>query len=252
MLSLDHVSVAYGPYDIVQNVSLTLSPGQWLMLCGPNGAGKSTLVNAIAQGVPYAGTIALDGKSLKKWNPGALARRIGILSQTHQVSYAFTVEEVVSLGRYAYSAGLFSKGDPEGTARIEAALEAVGLTDLRRQSMLSLSGGEVQRTFLAQVFAQEPSILILDEPANHLDLVYQQQLFALLEDWLKAPGRAVISVVHDLSLAKKFGTHSMLLQGGHVVAQGLTQEVLTGDKLAQVYGMDVQGWMQGMLAQWRD
>ena len=119
-----------------------------------------------------------------------------------------------------------------------------GLTALRRASVLTLSGGELQRTFLAQVFAQNPKLLILDEPANHLDLIYQKHIFSLIEAWLKQPGRAVISVVHDLSLAKKYGTHAVLMDRGRCAAQGKTAEVMTRERLEAVYGMDVYGWMR--------
>ena len=101
------------------------------------------------------------------------------------------------------------------------------------------------------MFAQNPQILILDEPANHLDLKYQQHIFSLISDWLKTPGRAVISVVHDLSLARKYGTHAVLMNQGKNISQGKIDEVLTQDNLKTVYDMDVYGWMREMLEQWR-
>lgn len=117
-------------------------------------------------------------------------------------------------------------------------------------TMGSLSGGELQRTFLAQVFAQNPQILILDEPANHLDLIYQKHIFSLIETWLRQPGRAVVSVVHDLSLARKYGTHAVLMHRGQCAAQGKIGDVMTAEKLQAVYEMDVYGWMREMLGQW--
>ena len=122
----------------------------------------------------------------------------------------------------------------------------------RYQSVLTLSGGELQRTFLAQVFAQNPKVLLLDEPTNHLDLVYQKQVFALIKDWLKVPGRAVVSVVHDLSLAKAFGSDAILLSKGKMVKQGSVDSVLSSENLDPVYGMDVYAWMQEMLSQWTE
>lgn len=252
MLKLENVWVRYDEALVVSDVSLQLLPGQWLMLCGPNGAGKSTLVKAIAQGVKYKGRMTLHGRDMKNIRPAALAREIGVLSQTNAVSYAFTVEEVVTLGRYAHSRGIFASKDTDGAARVKEALHATGLLPLKEQSMLTLSGGEMQRAFLAQVFAQEPSLLILDEPANHLDLVYQRQLFTLIENWLKTPGRAVISVVHDLNLAKKYGTHTLLMHEGRTIAQGETQKVLSREHLQAVYGMDVHAWMKDMLLQWAE
>ena len=252
MLALEHVSVRYDGQLIVDDLSFTLREGQWLMLAGPNGAGKSTLIRAIAQGTPYTGKIALEGQDIGRYRPAQLARKIGVLAQQHSVSYAYSVDEVVSLGRYAHSGNFLRGGDDEGLGRVEEALEMTGLTKLRRASILTLSGGELQRTFLAQVFAQNPDILILDEPANHLDLVYQKHIFSLIAQWLKTPGRAVISVVHDLSLARKYGTHAVLMDKGKAVAQGEMQAVLTPKNLECVYGMDVYGFMQDMLSQWTE
>ena len=166
------------------------------------------------------------------------------------MGYAYTVEEVVGLGRYAYKAGFLSGRDDDGKVRVERALELTGLTALRHASMLTLSGGETQRAFLAQVFAQNPQVLILDEPANHLDLKYQQHIFSLIQQWLKEPGRAVLSVVHDLSLARRYGTHAVLMHHGKSVSQGKIGDVLTPDHLRQVYEMDVYAWMREMLSQW--
>ena len=117
--------------------------------------------------------------------------------------------------------------------------------------VLTLSGGELQRTFLAQVFAQDPKYLLLDEPTNHLDLIYQRQVFALIKEWLAQGNRAVISVVHDLSLAKKYGTRALLLDHGCMAAIGDTNTALNRDTLEKVYGMDVYAYMKEMLSQWQ-
>ena len=251
MLTVDNVTVRYDRHTVVENLSFRLEEGQWLMLIGPNGAGKSSLIHAIAQGVPYTGRIAVEGRDVRACKPAQLAKRIGVLSQQHSVGYAYTVEEVVTLGRYAYSAGFLSGRDDEGPAKVEQALDITGMRGLRHASMLTLSGGEIQRAFLAQVFAQDPSILILDEPANHLDLVYQKHIFSLIRDWLKQPGRAVLSVVHDLSLARRYGSHAVLMHEGRCVARGLMNDVLTPDNLQAVYGMDVHQWMRELLGQWQ-
>lgn len=252
MLKAEHISVKYGDRTIVNDLSFHLEQGQWLMLVGPNGAGKSTMVEAIAQGIPYSGSILLQGKNIRCYKPSQLARVVGVLAQKNAVGYDYTVEEVVGLGRYAHHSGFLSNRDDDGKEQVERALELTGLTDLRHASVLTLSGGELQRTFLAQVFAQDPHVLILDEPANHLDLIYQKHIFSLVKDWLKEPGRAVVSVVHDLSLARRYGTHAVLLNRGKSIAQGQMQQVLTPENLAQVYGMDVYAWMRELLGQWDD
>ena len=251
MLKGNHITVRYGTRNVVDDVSFTLQEGQWLMLVGPNGAGKSTLIETISMGVPYVGSIELEGQDIRRYKPAQLARKIGVLSQKNSVGYGYSVEEVVGLGRYAYTSSFLSNRDDDGKDQVDRALELTGLTELRKSSVLTLSGGELQRTFLAQVFAQNPQILILDEPANHLDLVYQKHIFSLIAQWLKEPGRAVLSVVHDLSLARRYGTHAVLMNRGKCVTQGEINAVLTPANLRNVYDMDVYAWMHEMLAQWR-
>ena len=135
---------------------------------------------------------------------------------------------------------------------MRAALEQTGLYEQRHQSVLTLSGGELQRTFLAQTFCQDPRLLLLDEPTNHLDLVYQKQVFELIQSWRQKKDRAVISVVHDLSLARAYGTRAILLDRGRVVADGPMEEVFSDEVLNRVYRMDVREWMMRMLAQWKE
>ena len=252
MLEVKNVTVQYGSLKIVDEVSFTVRPQEWLMVVGPNGAGKSTVISAIAQGVTYQGSIRIDGTDVSKLKPKAAAKHFGVLTQNHAVGYSFTVEEVVRLGRYAFSQGMFGGKSGEDDDKIEEALTLTGLEPFRSHSVLTLSGGELQRTFLAQLLAQNPKLLILDEPTNHLDLVYQKQIFELIGAWIRTPGRAVMSVVHDLNLAKAYGTHALLLDQGKIVASGATGDVLTPEHLNGVYGMDVCGWMRAMLGLWEE
>lgn len=252
MLQVQDLSVCLGGTTVVDQVSFQVSEGQWLMIVGPNGAGKSTILNAITQGVDYRGKVLLGGVDMKKQKAIARAKMVGVLAQKHHVGYDFSVEEVVRLGRYAHSSHLLEGRKDDDDDAVERALELTGMAGQRHQSVLTLSGGELQRTFLAQVFAQDPKLLLLDEPTNHLDLVYQKQVFALIDQWLKTPGRAVVSVVHDLSLAKAYGTDALVLCKGKTVAQGSGDQVLTSEILDPVYGMDVRAWMQTMLGQWTD
>ena len=232
MLEVKSLSVRCGALDIVKGVSFAVNDGEWLMIAGPNGAGKSTIINAVTGGVAYTGQILLNGQDIRKKKPVEL-------------------EEVVRLGRYAYSPGVLARRCDDDERMVELALEKTGMAAQRRQSVLTLSGGELQRTFLAQVFAQDPKYLLLDEPTNHLDLIYQRQVFALIKEWLKQGNRAVISVVHDLSLAKKYGTRALLLDHGCMAAIGDTNTALNRDTLEKVYGMDVYAYMKEMLSRWQ-
>ncbi len=252
MLNIKNLTVSYGNLTILDDLSIRVRPQQWLMVVGPNGAGKSTLVSAVAQGVPYSGQVILDGQDVAHMKPKEAARLFGVLTQSHAVGYSFTVEEIVRLGRYAFSKSMFSGKNETDEKKINDALEMTGMQPFRKQSALTLSGGELQRAFLAQLLAQDPKLLILDEPTNHLDLVYQKQIFGLIKNWLKETGRAVISVVHDLNLAKAFGTHALLLDRGRCVSYGEVPDVLTAKNLNTVYSMDVYGWMRRMLSQWQE
>ena len=249
MLEVQNLNVRYGPLRVVDGVSFTVREGEWLMIVGPNGAGKSTVLNAVSQGVAYTGDIRLGGQDVRHMRPRERAQWLGTLSQSHAVGYAFTVEEIVRLGRYAYTGALEGRNREDASA-VEAALAITGMAPYRSHSVLTLSGGELQRAFLAQVFAQNPRLLLLDEPTNHLDLAYQKQVFGLIREWLREPGRAAVSVVHDLSLARQYGTRALLLNGGKVVADGPIDQALSPDNLQRVYGMDVYAWMQKLLAAW--
>ncbi len=251
MLEIKNLCVRYGALDIVKDVSFAVRDGEWLMIAGPNGAGKSTIINAVTGGVPYTGEILLNGQDIRKNKPTELAKSVGVLTQNHYVGYSFSVEEVVRLGRYAYSPGVLGKRCEDDEKMVEDALEKTGMAAQRTQSVLTLSGGELQRTFLAQVFAQNPKYLLLDEPTNHLDLIYQRQVFSLIKEWLKQGDRAVISVVHDLSLARKYGTRALLLNRGQTAAIDSVDKALSREMLEQVYGMDVYAYMKEMLSQWQ-
>jgi iron complex transport system ATP-binding protein len=251
MLDVKNLTVQYGDLVIVDHIDFTVSDGQWLMVVGPNGAGKSTIINAIAGSAPYTGHVDCLGRDIWAYKAQEIARIIGFLSQQYLISYPFTVSEIIKLGRYAHSRGIFAGGSADDETAFERAVELTGMKPFLNQSSLTLSGGELQRTFLAQLFAQEPNLLILDEPTNHLDLVYQKQVFGLIGEWLEKPGRAVISVVHDLSLARAYGTEALLLDKGKCVSIGAARETLSRVNLDEVYSMDVYGWMQSLLGQWK-
>lgn len=283
MLLVRDLTVRYGQFTAINGLSFTVDEGEWLMIAGPNGAGKSTALSAIAQSETYTGDVLINGENIKKLKPSERARRVGVLSQNNFVGYGFSVEEVVELGLYSVNStqvrtpnntqarvrGLaYKKGGRAqnnmsdrasghsyqgcGTDPLTDALRLVGMEEQRAQSVLTLSGGELQRTFLAQVLVQDPSLLLLDEPTNHLDLIYQKQIFKLVSEWLKTPGRAVVSVVHDLSLAKKYGTKAILMDRGTIRAQGAAREILNKENLDAVYRMDVYEWMHDLHRVWED
>ncbi|MBE6018535.1 MAG: ABC transporter ATP-binding protein [Lachnospiraceae bacterium] len=256
MISVRDLTVKYGDAVIIENITFDVPTGSWTMIVGPNGAGKSTIVKAMAQSIPYTGAVLIDGEDASKMNSRALARKVGVLSQGHYVGYGFTAEEVIRLGGYSRRGRSFFKKQNEENESFEdlfeQAVEKTGMAPYLKQSVLKLSGGELQRTFLAQLFAQDPEILILDEPTNHLDIIYQKQIMEMVDNWRKERGRTVVSVVHDLSLAKMFGTDVLVTSHGSLVKTGPVSEVLTSDILDPVYGMDVAAWIRSMAGMWEN
>ena len=252
MLQVDHLSVRYGDHTVVEDVSFNMRPGEWWVIAGPNGAGKTSLINALTCCADFTGSVRLDGKEAKDYKAGDFARRVGVLSQMNPAVYDFTVREVAEMGRYAHREGFLRNRDPEGPEKIREALELTEMAALRDRSMLSVSGGETQRAFLAQVLAQDPELLILDEPVNHLDLPFQRRFLDIVREWLTGPERTVLTVLHDLTLAKRYATHALLMCDGKAVACGPAADVLTPDHLCRVYRMDVYAWMRESLSLWQD
>jgi iron complex transport system ATP-binding protein len=252
MLELNDVSVSYQDTFSLKNISFRLDDGDWLMVIGPNGAGKSTMVKTIAGSLNYNGAISYMNQEISQMRAKEKARAIGILQQRQETTFDYTVEEIVALGRYAYRDSIFASQTIEDEAAIDQALEKTGIEKYRKRSMHTLSGGEQQRAYLAQVFAQDPNILILDEPANHLDLAYQEIIFDLIAEWLQAEDRAVISIVHDLTTAKLYGNRALLLNQGKMEAEGTVSEVMTSGNLDKVYQTDVYQGMQQRAAVWME
>ena len=249
MLNVENITVTIENRKIVDDVSFNLKEHDVLMIIGPNGAGKTTLIRAIMGTIPHSGKVWLGKTNLNTLKPRALAKRIGVLTQKHQPQFPHTVFDVVSMGRYAYKK-ILSDWTRQDKEKIEEAINLTGIENLRERSVLTLSGGELQRVFLAQLFAQDPQILIFDEPTNHLDLQYQIAIFDLIKNWAKGSGRAVIAVVHDLNTVYSYGTKALLMDNGRVYARGSVRDVLSRENLKGVYKVDVAQWMQSLLKHW--
>ena len=237
MLEVQNLSVRFGSAVIVNDVSFSVQDGDWLMLIGPNGAGKSTIVNAVSRGVPYTGTVLFEGKDVQKTPAHLLARGMGVLAQHHTVGYAFSVEEVVRLGRYAYAPGIFSRRSDEDERSVAEAMELTGVAHIARQSVLTLSGGELQRVFLAQLFAQNPRLLLLDEPTTYLDIAHQLEVMKIITEVNARQSMTVIMVLHDINHALQYADELVILKDHRLYGQGRPQELMTVKTLAEVFGV---------------
>jgi len=250
MLQVENLTVKIENKYLLKNISFHLKENEILMVIGPNGSGKTTLIKAIMQNIKHTGNAYLNGKDIAEISTAERARQVGVLTQNHAPQFSFTVNEVVSLGRYAHQKGVFDKLSKTDEKKINEALTLTGTDHLKNRSILTLSGGELQRVFLAAVFAQDPKILILDEPTNHLDFKYQKEIFETLKEWVKGEGRAVISVVHDLNMVYTYGSRALLLRNGEIYSYGIVEEVLSRENLEDVYEVDVVEWMQNLLKYW--
>ncbi len=242
MLEWRHVTVRYDGRAAVQDVSMAVREGEWLMLCGPNGSGKTTLLEAAGGVNPYEGSILLRGREVRGMKSAERARQMAVLSQGNRVEEDFTVAETVSLGLYASRRGRFAPV-PEGEERVRRALEMTGLAGMASRRMTALSGGESQRVFLAQVLCQDTDVLLLDEATRSLDMRYQKEIYDLVRTWLSRGGRCAVSVEHDPDLCRLYGTHCALLAGGRLVACGPADTVMTGDHLRRTFDMDAEEWI---------
>lgn len=252
LLTVKNLSAGYGEDDIIQNISFKLHEGNRLVILGPNGCGKTTLIRAVTTTLASQGLLLSEGQDIRRMKPVQLASRMAVLAQLETAYFAYSVYDTVMMGRYH----LLRKGWPgepgdEDHRVVEEVLRQVGLWEQKEQLITDLSGGQLQRVFLARTFAQEPGIIFLDEPTNHLDLKHQAELIAYLKQWAQMPGHAVCGVLHDLNLASELADEVLLLSNGFTVAQGPWSDVCTPDRLEEVFGMDVAAYMVNTLERWK-
>jgi iron complex transport system ATP-binding protein len=251
MLSVKNAFCGYDGFDVIHGVSFEVSAGQNLCIAGPNGCGKTTILRAIAGLLPYKGHIEFENSEISSLKRAKIAKSIALMTQITSVYFSYSIYETVMLGRYLHiNGGAFASPSKEDKQYVMQCLEDVGLADLKDRQITSLSGGQLQRVFLARTFAQEPSMILLDEPTNHLDLKYQIELIERLREWSAQKNRAIIGVLHDLNLTMHFADKVLLLNDGKTAAFGDVQDVLEGGLLRQVYGVDVKGYMMGSLRKW--
>lgn len=240
MLSIENISAGYGDKLILHDVSIQVAAGQFIGLIGPNGSGKTTLLRVIS-GVltPKEGQVLLQNKKLKDIGRAKLAKIMACLLQSLSLELPFTVEEITMMGRSPH----LSKLAKETALDFEIAARAMELADvshLADRLITEISGGERQRALIAMCLAQEPKLLLLDEPTTHLDIAHQLSALDLIRKLNRQAGMTVITVFHDLNLASEYCDRLLLLDQGTVEAFGRPEEVLTTEMILKVYGAKVQ------------
>jgi iron complex transport system ATP-binding protein len=233
------VSYSYGAVPALRGVSVEVRAGEMLAIVGANGSGKSTLLRLLIGALPARdGDIVVDGKAIGAWGSAERARRIAYVPQTGSVDFAFSVREVVALGRWPWR-GMRGADGQTDDAIIDDALWAADVHHLAERSIPALSGGERQRVLLARALAQGTGTLVLDEPLGAQDLWHQVDLMRMLRG-LVAAGRAVVMVTHDLALARRYADRAVVLDGGAVAAVGASHAVLVPGVLAPIYGVGMR------------
>lgn len=231
------LTLGYDKRVVSTGLSFTVPTGEFTAIIGPNGCGKSTLLRALSRTLrPSSGTLSLDGRSFDSYRPKELARRLALLPQDPIAPDTLKVRDLVARGRHPYHSMLrqWLPGDSE---IVDRALAATGVAELSGQFVSELSGGQRQRVWLAMVLCQETEYVLLDEPTSFLDVAHQIELLHLCQD-MRASGRTVVAVLHDLNQAARYATRLVVMSNGAIVAEGTPAEILTVDLVREVFSLE--------------
>ena len=248
MIHVKNLSFRYVNKIVLQDISFVLSENIIVAIVGPNGAGKSTLLKILAGIlVPNRGSIQMNEADFTRLSAGERARLVGYLPQEFDTPFAFTVEDVVRMGRFPFQRGMFATSAQDQQI-VEQAMQATDVLAFRHRPFNQLSGGEKQRVMLASVLAQEVPILLLDEPTRALDYAHQAQLMQVLQRENREQGKTVVWVTHDVNLALRFSDVIIFLKDGQIVEQGTPPEVVRPEILHTVFDvpLSVQQLPNGM------
>mgnify|MGYP006269432727 CR=1 FL=1 len=239
-LFMNKVSFSYFNGLVLRDINLSITDGEMVGLIGPNGCGKTTLLK-LASGIlsPVRGEISLGGVNLRKLSRKKVAQHVAVVPQYFNIPFAFTVEEVVLLGRTPFVNAMSGETKRDREMSVMA-LELAGINHLQNRYFNDLSGGERQKVILAMALAQEPKMLLLDEPTTHLDISHQCEILELVKKLNREQGVTVVAAMHDLNLASLFFDRLVLLKDGIIVADGTPQEVLTENKIQEVFSASVK------------
>ncbi len=228
----------YGSRAVVDAVDIEFPRGKVTSMIGPNGAGKSTVMGMVSRLVERdAGGVELDGRDLSRWKSKDLARHLAILTQSNNTQMKLTVRELVSLGRFPYSANRLT---PEDEEQVERALNYMELGPIQDSYIDELSGGQRQRAFIAMVIAQDTDYVLLDEPTNNLDITYASALMRIVRRLCDELGKTVILVLHEINYAAFYSDYICALKDERVHTFGTVEEVMTKEKLKEIYGVDFE------------
>lgn len=240
LLQMQEVAFGYNHQTLLYDVSVDVCAGEMVGLLGPNGSGKTTLLRLLSGALqPERGKILLEGRPLHSWGRRQIAQRIAVVPQELQMPFAFTVEHMVGLGRTPFTTSFWGSYTSHNQDIVQDAMQVAGVAPLAKHVFNELSGGERQRVTIAMALAQQPAMLLLDEPTSHLDIKYQIETLELIQRLNRDRKMTVLAAMHDLNLAARYFSRLLLFQRG-VVADGSPVEVLEPGLLSRVYGIQVQ------------
>lgn len=236
MVEVQNVSKVYGIKSVVKDVSLHIAKGKITSFIGTNGAGKSTLLSMVSRLIPQdKGQVLLDGKELQSYKSNDLAKSISILKQSNNVNVRITIRELISFGRFPYSQGRLGKEDWK---HVDEAIQYMELVDLQDKFIDQLSGGQLQRAYIAMVLAQDTDYILLDEPLNNLDMKHSVQIMKALRKMVNDFGKTIVIVIHDINFASCYSDYIVALKDGKVIQEGTTEEIISNEVLKEVFDME--------------
>ncbi len=236
-----NITFRHGPRFGLEGISVEAKPGMLTGLIGPNGSGKTTLIRILCGFLkPQSGEVRLLGRRLDSWSPHDRARHIAYVSQTWRPAFPFTVEQTVLMGRTPWRNGYGGFENEKDIELAEEAISLLSLDSLRHEPITHLSGGELQRVMAATALAQHTEVIILDEPTTHLDISWQQSLLEVLRKVVAERRLTLLASIHDLNLASIYSDRLIMLSGGKLVVQGRPDEVLTPERLEDVFNISLE------------
>lgn len=238
MIKAQNISKDYADKKILESIDIELPQEKLIAFIGPNGAGKSTFLSLISRlQAQTTGEIYLDKAEIRNWKSKELAKKLAILKQSNGVQLNISVYDLISFGRFPYNRGKLTKEDHH---IIEEAIEQMELDDLREASIHALSGGQLQRVYIAMILAQDTDYILLDEPLNNLDLNHANQMMHLLKKLVEEHHKTVVIVLHDINFAAGFADYIVAMKDGKIFSKGDTEDVIQPKVLNRLYGMDVK------------
>jgi len=238
-LEVNNLKFGYKKDLVLNGLSFNIEKGRFVSIIGPNGSGKSTLLKILSQlYTPLSGNVLIYGDDINDFKKKELARKIALVPQDTTIDFEFTVKDIVYMGRHPYK-GRFQKDDENDYSIVRKSMEMTNTIYLKDRLITEISGGERQRVIIAKALAQDPSIILLDEPTSHLDINHQVEILNLLKKLNRDKGTTIVIVVHDINLASRYSDEIILLNEGKIIGMGSPEDVITNENIEDAYDLKV-------------